>query len=395
MGAERREKNEDGMALILAVIVVALLAVMIMEFNFRTRVSASLGQNALESLQAENVSRSGVALFLGELRRDLEADIERDPEKLTDWVGEEWMEGMVDIEVGEEGLVSVEISDEDGKLNLNLLQLPPSGGASQGIQTFQGLLESLDVVTEDEIEPQALTAALVDWIDNDDEPAMESADPDTETYYYQDLEVPYRCKNGPLDTIRELLLVKGFTRRIVYGDDDTPGLNKYVTVHGARDGAMNINTMEEELIEAWFNQMGEAAAGMLYGVGEEIAVQRDSNPFTDMDDLKQRVARVAHAFQQSQQVVPQQGAGDSAQQQQQQQQQEQADKPFKFSSECFAARILGVYRGSPVKINTTVERKQKEDEEADEGGISLSTGRSNAPEDTNIQFRTLAWRISR
>ena len=33
------------------------------------------------------------------------------------------------------------------------------------------------------------------------------------------LDPPYRAKNKPLDTVEELLMVKGFDGRILYGED--------------------------------------------------------------------------------------------------------------------------------------------------------------------------------
>jgi DNA uptake protein ComE-like DNA-binding protein len=60
-----------------------------------------------------------------------------------------------------------------------------------------------------------LVAALLDWRDADDEQRSNGA----ETLYYETCNPPYRAKNGPLDTIEELLLVKGFSAAILYGED--------------------------------------------------------------------------------------------------------------------------------------------------------------------------------
>ena len=45
--------------------------------------------------------------------------------------------------------------------------------------------------------------AILDWIDEDDEPREYGAEWD----YYAQLQPPYKPKNGPLDTVEELLLV--------------------------------------------------------------------------------------------------------------------------------------------------------------------------------------------
>jgi DNA uptake protein ComE-like DNA-binding protein len=88
------------------------------------------------------------------------------------------------------------IEDEAGKINLNT--------ASR-----ETLLALLDNRTD-------LTDCLMDYLDADSEPRPEGAEQD----YYDSLAQPYRIKNGPLSTLEEVLLVKGFDGRIVFGNDD-------------------------------------------------------------------------------------------------------------------------------------------------------------------------------
>jgi type II secretory pathway component PulK len=96
------------------------------------------------------------------------------------------------------------ITPEASKLNLNT--------ASE--QEIEALL--LDVLPKLGIEnAQELIAALLDWMDPDDDTRSGGA----ETDYYSTLKPGYKAKNGPLDTIDELLLVKGFSAAILYGED--------------------------------------------------------------------------------------------------------------------------------------------------------------------------------
>ena len=85
--------------------------------------------------------------------------------------------------------------DEAGKANLNVAALE--------------VLEGLPGMAPD------LVDSLLDYRDRDDEASPEGAEQD----YYSQLPHPYLIKNGPLATLDELLLVKGFTARIVYGED--------------------------------------------------------------------------------------------------------------------------------------------------------------------------------
>ena len=60
-----------------------------------------------------------------------------------------------------------------------------------------------------------LINALLDWRDADNDTREGGAESD----YYNTLEPPYNAKNGPFDSIEELLLVKGFNAAILYGED--------------------------------------------------------------------------------------------------------------------------------------------------------------------------------
>ena len=57
--------------------------------------------------------------------------------------------------------------------------------------------------------------AIVDWLDMDSSPRPYGAEDD----YYTALSPPYHCKNGPLDSLEELLLVRGVTPELLFGND--------------------------------------------------------------------------------------------------------------------------------------------------------------------------------
>ncbi len=54
--------------------------------------------------------------------------------------------------------------------------------------------------------------AILDWLDPDDTPRENGAEVD----YYAAQNPPYAPKNGPLDTIEELLLVRGVTPELLF-----------------------------------------------------------------------------------------------------------------------------------------------------------------------------------
>ena len=97
------------------------------------------------------------------------------------------------------------LEDESTRLNLNTLQhveqLTPGAGRT--------LLMALPGMTED------VADAILDWIDGDDEPREFGAEID----YYSGLSPAYAPKNGPLETVEELLLVRGVTPQLLFGSD--------------------------------------------------------------------------------------------------------------------------------------------------------------------------------
>jgi len=87
------------------------------------------------------------------------------------------------------------LSDEAGKLNVN--------------HAREESLTAVPLITE------SMAQALIDFVDEDDEANPEGA----EQPYYDTLEKPYAIHNAPLQTLGELLMVRGFTPALFYGED--------------------------------------------------------------------------------------------------------------------------------------------------------------------------------
>lgn len=106
---------------------------------------------------------------------------------------------------GPENTLRYGITPEASKLHLN--------AASE--TEIEALLTPLLVDLEID-NPTELIDALLDWRDEDDEPRPEGAESED---YYTLLKPGYYAKNGPFDTVEELLLVQGFTAAVLYGED--------------------------------------------------------------------------------------------------------------------------------------------------------------------------------
>lgn len=92
-------------------------------------------------------------------------------------------------------VVSVEVTDESGKLNVNTALR----------NHFMNLLE----MTPEQAD------AMIDWRDRDSEVRSEGAEAD----YYNSLEYPYPIRNAPFQTVHEVLFVKSIEESDFYGQD--------------------------------------------------------------------------------------------------------------------------------------------------------------------------------
>ncbi|MBI5137044.1 MAG: type II secretion system minor pseudopilin GspK [Nitrospirae bacterium] len=247
--------NQRGIALVLVLLVIALLTTLIIEFDFRTRLD----------LRAAGAFRDDASAYL---LADSAAQVARAvlyEDRINsgyDGFDEDWAKPFVDVPVGN-GTVTVVATDEDGKFDLNILKRPADGASEQESKRDEQHIAIFDRLLVDvlEVEPEravTMRDSLIDWIDADDGEEPDGA----EASYYQSLEQPYGCRNGPLRTVDELGLVKGFDREMI------EKLSPHVTVMwegsappAAGAGKVNINTVTAELLRALSPEITEEIAG--------------------------------------------------------------------------------------------------------------------------------------
>jgi len=95
--------------------------------------------------------------------------------------------------------------DESSKINLNSLPFFDSWTPGSARQ----ILMALPNMTEE------IADSILDWVDEDDE----EREYGTESSFYSSLSPAYAPKNGPLDSLDELLLVKGVTPELLFSLD--------------------------------------------------------------------------------------------------------------------------------------------------------------------------------
>ena len=158
------------------------------------------------------------------------------------------------------------VIDEGGKLNVNsLIALDPTGEL-----LYNALMKLPGMLAE-------VADAIVDWVDADDDARASGA----ESAYYSSLSTPYKAKNGPLNSLDELLLVKGVTPYLLYGGDTnrngvqddgepdaTRGLADYLTVYGRELNVDMAGTARIYLNGDDLDTLGKQLSG---AVGDELA----------------------------------------------------------------------------------------------------------------------------
>jgi len=236
-----RRKDDSGAALILVLVMISVLVVLAVETLRAMQVEEAGARYFQDSFQAEALAKSGVHVAMALLLKDGQ-------ENQVDHMGEPWARvGQPGSEVpglAEIGTLEGRVMDESGKYPINAL-VDEKGALRPGYQqVLERLLTNPPFQIEAE-EAKALTAAIKDWLDPDDEPTEGGG---AESDYYQSQEKPHGCRNGPMTSLAELLLVRGMTEAIYYGKEGSPGLKDLVTVYS--DGKININTAGPEVLRA-------------------------------------------------------------------------------------------------------------------------------------------------
>jgi general secretion pathway protein K len=262
-------KGKRGMALLLVLMIVALMTSLLTDLAFSTMVDMRLTETFRDSTKAYYLAKGGINAG----RMILQADSNR-----YDSLEESWSKGVINYPVGE-GSVTIRIEDQDGKLSLNGMV---NGNNPQTIMTdrFYRLLVVMGL--DSLADPAELTAALIDWIDTGNDPYTEiHTDGQSlpvsgaEDIYYQSQAQPYKSKNGPLETLQELSLIKGFTPEIV----------RQISPHLAVNGsvAVNINTASAEVLMALDLQISDDTA-------QAIVNYRKTKPIKSIAQLEESLA---------------------------------------------------------------------------------------------------------
>jgi general secretion pathway protein K len=158
--------------------------------------------------------------------------------------------------------VVVRIYDHAGKINLRSLRLG----------RMRELLAKKLGKDPDPTQLSALMSAWTDWTDLNDAAAPDGA----ESEYYLALDPPYRPRNGPIESVEEILLIKGFAE--IFADVD---LDAAFTLYDDSNDQINLNVATVEAMQ------------LLPGLDDELIQRildyRREKQFTGLGDVAQLI----------------------------------------------------------------------------------------------------------
>lgn len=231
-------QEQGGFALLLTILIISLIVPFTLQFNASMRSELFGAANLKDGVQLDHLARSGFHVALAVLYEDA-------LETKFDSFHEAWADPLTfsSASLFEEGRFDVLVKDHSGRIQINKL-VDKTGKVNQ---KQRQLLERFFSAEEFDLEPEDvgdILDAITDWVDPDNEVTKFGA----EDSYYQALEKPYACKNGPMEFLDELLLVKGITLELFHGTGGRPGIASYLTTHG--QGLININTADPLILRS-------------------------------------------------------------------------------------------------------------------------------------------------
>ncbi len=214
----------------LVIWILAILMVVVLSVSYMTKVESRSTIAFKEGVEEKFIAEAGVERAAEEImyrRINLGAPLEEGKETNV------WKtDGTPNTFPLENGICTVRIIDESGKIDIN--KVPDI--------ILKGLLTSLGVKDED---ADVIVDSIEDWRDADDLTRLHGAESD----YYMSLPVPYKAKNADVESIEELLLVKGMTPELLHGTANKPGLEDFITVYSG-NGTINVNAASKEVLLA-------------------------------------------------------------------------------------------------------------------------------------------------
>jgi general secretion pathway protein K len=262
-----KRRSENGVILIALLWILVALSVIALSFSKESVVEVGAARNTRDLERSYFVARAGIASatykliqkrFLPRLQQ-LELADSPDPLDL----------GLDAGKFGG-GEYTVRIQDESGKINLNF----------SSEDQLRRVIEATGIPKND---GDIIVDSILDWRDVDTAHRINGAEDD----YYQSLDHPYQAKDGRMDTIEELLLIRGVTSDYFFGHPEKTqdgsiiyryGLARCFTIYSTTN-RINVNFAPLPVLMS--------VPGLTPQAAELIYERRKTKPFANVAEIVQ------------------------------------------------------------------------------------------------------------
>ncbi len=210
----KARRGARGIALVVVLWMLTLLAVIAASFTTTTRTETRLARNLVENAKAEALADAAV-------HRAIIGLLDGDPD--ARWAAD----GTLYEFAMDDGTAWITIQDETGKIDLN--------AGSQNLMV--ALLDAAEVPLA---EADSLSDAIIDYRDSDDQRRPSGAEDDD----YRDAGLPWGAKDRPFEAVEELRRVLGMTPALY--DRISPYLTVYTGQRGVNAAALRAGALAAE-----------------------------------------------------------------------------------------------------------------------------------------------------
>ena len=193
-----------GVVLVLVLVIVTLLSYSVYSFTERTLLEYTAVHSSHDHIQRRELAASAVELSKVAIHDPQTTGLHSGPVRLPKF-SERGCSAAVIRRFPERGKPALfGLQDESARLNVNALPLESSDRDHSRDRLL--VLPGMTVQIAD---------AILDWMDCDDEPSEFGA----ESSWYTSQNPPYRPRQSRFEHLRELLLVRGITSDLLFGED--------------------------------------------------------------------------------------------------------------------------------------------------------------------------------
>jgi general secretion pathway protein K len=250
-GIDDKTPSRRGAALLLVLWIIGLLGIIVVSFAWDANLEGKVASFARKRAKTDAIARSGMEIAKMLLNHASELPDEDDEDAAEH---DAWLSDARALRNGQAVFKTDKLGDGAYRVDI----VPVGSGGTQGDmgrnvntlkdEDWERIFGNVLGLSED-LWPE-LIDSFNDWIDTDDIPRSNGAETED---YYATLDKPYSAKNGPLDTVRELLLIRGFSDAILSGgvlnpeDPETQwivvsnGVQRVLSTRG--DGKVNVNAV--------------------------------------------------------------------------------------------------------------------------------------------------------